>query len=410
MLAVGMAHANFAWAWPEEGRAAIAPRLAVIGVGARQQFHVIMLPRRLEPAWPAAQVKWSVNGEPGGNATVGSIDENGLYRAPEKVPGEIHIRAEVPGALNRFVFATLRPAGRPPSYRSTKQWDREEIEKAGLTDPRRIAIDSKAQFLVAGMIRATVLRFSRQGKYQGTFGRGPDGEPLPHEGMCVVAVDSSGRVLAADRKTGPPRVEVFDPNGDWLFGFAPKGAYPWMVAEPSGFAFHPDGRIFLADMDAMRVAVFDRRGKLLGLLREHAPKGNRFNAPAAVAVDAAGDLFVASLYGPCEKIRADTGERLLAFAYPDPPAGPMFIDDVCVDRWGSVFLAVRCGADPVESGPEHGGQAAVLKFTNSGEFLARITLSATAPKRAAVVVDAQDRVYVAFSAADGAGVEEFVPE
>jgi sugar lactone lactonase YvrE len=184
-----------------------------------------------------------------------------------------------------------------------------------------------------------------------------------------------------------------------------------MVAEPSGIAFHPDGRTYLADMDAMRVAVYDGTGKLLGLLREHAPKGNRFNAPSGVAVDPAGDLFVSSLYGPCEKLCPDTGDRLFAFAYPDPPNGLMFIDDVCVDRWGSVYLAVRCAADPVESGPEGGGTATVLKFTNHGDFLTRIDLTAEAPARASVTVDKQDRVYVAYSVGEEesktAGVEVF---
>jgi sugar lactone lactonase YvrE len=271
-------------------------------------------------------------------------------------------------------------------------------------------LDSKGDFLVADMIRSSVLQFSKDGVYVGSFGAGEDGNPIAHEGMCVVAVDPAGRVFAADRKTGPPRVEVYDPDGRWLFGFAPKGAYPWMVAEPSGIAFHPDGRIFLADMDAMRVAVYDMQGEFLGLLREHAPNGNRFNAPSGLAVDPSGDLFVSSLYGPCEKLCARTAERIFAFAYPAPPTGPMFIDDVCVDRWGNAFLAVRCAADPVESGPESGGRAAVMKYSNHGNLLAEIGLSVEEPKRAAVAVDDQDRLYVAYSESDTAGVEVFVQE
>ena len=411
-MAVILLHTNPALAWPEEGRAAISPTLTETAPGETLEFDVIMLPRRLRPAWPAQNVTWSVNGVTGGNKKLGFIDENGVYRAPKKAPlsGELHVCAEVPEASNRFLFATVRMTGVGLAYRSTGYWDHEEIEKAGMSDPRRIAMDSKGDFMIADMIQSKVLHFSKKGKYLGSFGLGPDGKETSHEGMCVVEVGPDGRVFAADRKTGPPRVEVFDPEGNWLFGFAPKGTYPWMVAEPSGLACHPDGRIFLADMDAMRVAVYDGKGEFLGLLREHAPKGNRFNAPSTVAVDASGDLFVSSLYGPCEKLCADTGERLFAFAYPAPPNGPMFIDDVCVDRWGNVFLAVRCAADPVESGPEVGGRAAVLKYTNHGDFLTEIPLSAEAPKRAAVAVDGHDRLHVAYSETDKAGVEIFVQE
>ena len=375
-----------------------------------------MLPRRLQAAWPAEKVKWSVNGVVGGDERVGRIDGNGLYHAPNNPPvsGELHVRAEVPEAPNRFLFSTILVKGADQSYRSAGQWDSAEIEKSGLTDPRRIAVDSKGHFLIAAMQQAKVLQFSKDGTFLRPFGLGADGNELPHEGMCVVAVHPDGRVFAADRKTGPPRVEVFDAQGGWLFGFAPKGVYRWMVAEPSGLAFHPDGRIYLADMDAMRVAAYDGKGNVLGLLRENAAEGNRFNAPSGAAIDPAGDLFVSSLYGPCEKLCSDTGERLFAFAYPEPPKGLMFIDDLCLDRWGNVYLAVRCAADPVESGPETGGSAAVLKFTNHGDFLARIDLSAEAPGRASVAIDGQDRVYVAYSEGEAesktAGVEIFEQE
>ena len=404
---------TFAFASPEQGRAAISPTLAEVDPGETQQFVATMLPRRLQPAWPADTVKWSVNGVAGGNDQVGRIDAKGLYRAPDKAPecGELHIAAEVPDATNPVLFATILITDANHAYRAAGTWDRAQVEKSGLKDPRGIAVDSKGNFLIADMQQASILHFSNDGAYLGQFGLGPDGKAIAHEGMCVIAVHPDGRVFAADRKTGPPRVEVFDADGNWLFGFAPKGAQRWMVAEPSGLAFHPGGDIYLGDMDAMRVAVYDSKGKLRGLLREHAPDGNRFNAPSGAAFDPAGDLFVSSLYGPCEKLIADTGERVFAFAYPEPPDGLMFIDDLRIDRWGSVYLAVRCAADPVESGPESGGVAAVLKFTNHGDFLTRIELSAKAPARASVAIDSQDRVYVAYSEGEDedktAGIEVF---
>lgn len=385
--------------WPEEGRAAIAPTLVDVAPGETVQFSATLLPQRLKPAWPVQRVTWSVNGMVGGNRTVGRIDENGTYTAPASAPApaEIHIGAETDEASNRLHFAVVRVSGASAGYRAVWKFSKEEIERSGLLAPRRIAVAPGGDVFIADWLPAHVLHFDEGGTFQGTFGQGPDGRPITHEEMSEVAVDPAGRVFAADIKTGPPRIEVYDPEGTWLFGFGPKGSLPHMVAAPTGLAFHPGGTIFVADKDAMRVAEFTNDGAFIRLLREQAEEGNRFNAPSDVAVDPAGDLFVSSVYAPCEKLRPDTAERLFAFAWPQPPDGLMYIDDVAVDQWGNAFLAVRCGADPVESGPQHGGQAAVLKYNNHGQFLCRIPLSMPAPKRAGITVDEKDRVYVVYS-------------
>lgn len=394
---------NHAYALPEFGRAVIAPTLVTLETGESRQFKVTILPKRLQPARTPGAIEWSVNGIPGGNALVGTIDEDGVYRAPMKVPvvGEIHVQAAVPEATNAVLSATVLIEGGEYEYTSTVTWSAEEISKSGLQGPRSVAIDSKGNILIAAMQRSQVLQFSKDGRFVGNFGRNADGNAVPHENMTMVSVDTAGRVFMGDRMTGPPRVSVFDADGDWLFGFAPKGVSPWMVADPSGLESHPNGSLYLADMDAMRVAVFDENGKYVRVLRESYPAGGQFNAPSDIGIDAAGDLFVASLYGPCEKVHPDTGERLTAFALPSPPDGLLYIDDIFVDRWGDVFLAVRINADLVESGPDFGGTAKVLKYNNNGDFITELTLSAQAPGRTAVAVDSEGQVFVAYSQGQG---------
>lgn len=60
------------------------------------------------PTTVMQNVKWSVNDVPGGDAEIGTIDSNGMYRAPEKapMPHEIHICAVANGAPNRYLWAT----------------------------------------------------------------------------------------------------------------------------------------------------------------------------------------------------------------------------------------------------------------------------------------------------------------
>jgi hypothetical protein len=407
-LALNLAWHSPAVAWPEEGRAAIEPTLTRLQAGQAQQFHATLLPGRMQVSKPATQATWFVNGEQGGNDTVGRISADGKYQAPSVVPtSAIHIRAEVPEASNPALFATVLLAD-ASRYRSESHWPTEEIAKADLQKPQRIAFDSTGHLLVLDIETGRASQFTKSGTFVEAFGRNADGGGMG--GLCMVAVAPSGTVYTGDLATGPPRINVFNPKGDWQSGFGQKGSRPGMVVEPAGMAFHPNGRVYLADMDAMRISIFDAEHKFLRHLREDAPEGNRTNAPSDVAFDAAGDLFVASTYGPCQKVSADSGERLLAFAYPMPPEGMMYIDDICIDRWGNVFLAVRSAADPVESGPDHGGVASILKYTNTGDYLTTIALTADAPTRVSVAVAEDDLVYAAYSTEDAAGVEVFAQD
>ena len=72
---------------PRYRRATIHPTLIHLEPGAQQKFKVVMKTTRLMAAEPAEGVTWSVNDIPGGDATVGTIDAEGLYTAPATIPG-----------------------------------------------------------------------------------------------------------------------------------------------------------------------------------------------------------------------------------------------------------------------------------------------------------------------------------
>ena len=67
-------------------RARIKPTLVEMDPGAEQQFYVVKYPGRLTAAYATNKTIWFVEGIPGGNETVGTIDQQGLYRAPKKAP------------------------------------------------------------------------------------------------------------------------------------------------------------------------------------------------------------------------------------------------------------------------------------------------------------------------------------
>ena len=200
-LALNGAWVSPAAAWPEEGRATIVPTLAKIAPGESHKFLAIRLPRRLQVSRPATRVTWFVNGVPGGNDAFGRIDANGLYRAPDTapVPSAVHIGAEVPEASNRVLFATVLLAD-TPRYRPVSQWPEEGIKKAGLKEPLRITLDSEGKFLILDRKTGRLARFEKDGTYLSAFGRGPKGQPIG--GVCMVAVAPSGQIAAPEGGRG----------------------------------------------------------------------------------------------------------------------------------------------------------------------------------------------------------------
>jgi hypothetical protein len=144
---------------PDFRRAVIKPSLVRIEPGGQQRFKVIMLATYLMAASAPEEVIWSVNGIPGGNKKLGTIDPNGLYTAPKKapMPCEIHICAEAPEAANRYLFATVLMG--EPSYQLVHTWSQEikseepELEEGkstgSLKKPHGVCLDKEGNLLIA---------------------------------------------------------------------------------------------------------------------------------------------------------------------------------------------------------------------------------------------------------------------
>ena len=53
-----------------------------------------------------ASAKWAVNGIAGGNGTIGTISQRGLYRAPNSVPGSTYVSVSATAAADPAKTAT----------------------------------------------------------------------------------------------------------------------------------------------------------------------------------------------------------------------------------------------------------------------------------------------------------------
>ncbi len=400
-------------------RATIKPSLVYLAPGATQPFKVIIPATRLVAAQPPKEVKWSVNEIPGGDATYGTIDANGLYTAPAAIPSpsEIHIIGEVAETQNRLVFATVILGDTPPEYKSVHIWSEPRVsEETGRTehmlDPHGIAIDHSGTVLIADQRGSKVLRYTKEGKYLGELDKGKGSEPGQVNEPRIIAINAEGKIYISDSKGDRPRIQVFSPEGEFLQIFAEKGMQPGMIFRCHGMGFDPQGRLFTSDVDNMRVNVYSPEGEFLFDWGKEGVQAGQFNAPHGCYVDPAGDVFVTGYYGPTQKFTPD-GNFITAFAHGDPPDGPVYFHNVTGDRWGNVFVMVRSKSGyqgALDAGGKPGKRYSIMKYNNNGDYITGWAFSAPEHSETTAFADTDGRVYGLFGGDKEKGVETFVEE
>jgi hypothetical protein len=159
--------------------ALIKPSMVRLQPGNEQKFKVVIMATRLMSAAAPQSVKWSVNDIPGGNAELGTIDAQGLYRAPAKapVPFEVHVCGEVQGSANRYVWGTVLLSNPAPAYKMIGTWGETTESDGRLKAPHGISIDLQGNLLLADQSAGRIFRYSKDGKFLAEIGRG-QGSPL----------------------------------------------------------------------------------------------------------------------------------------------------------------------------------------------------------------------------------------
>ena len=397
-------------------RATIHPSIVYLQPGEEEWFKVVMTATRLMAAQEPKEVRWAVNDIPGGNDTVGTIDERGVYRAPATVPSprEIHICAEVPESANRYLWATVIIGDSPPVYKPFHVWS-ESVEEgtdrtAHLKDPHGIGLDKEGNVLIADQFGNAVHRYTAQGEYIGRIDKGHGSKPGEVQEPRIVMSDPDGRIFVSDSKGDRPRMQVFSHEGEFLHIFAEKGLQPGMILRAHGMGWDQDQRLFTVDIDNMRVNVYDRDGNFLYDWGTEGVGAGQFNAPHGLYVDKNGDVFTTGYYGPTQKFNCE-GDFLLDFCHGDPPDGPVYFHNLTGDKWGNVYVMVRTkGGYQGHVLTGEFKKLSIMKYNNNGDFITAWSFSAADHRETSAVVDDEGRVYALFVGSKAKGVETFVEE
>ncbi len=154
-----------------------------------------------------------------------------------------------------------------------------------------------------------------------------------------VAVDDKDSVYVVD--SAAQLIRVFDSSGKFVRDITND-----RLERPTGIAVDPlRRRLYVADASRLRsknhvVHIFDFDGSYLKALGEVGPKEGQFAFPSYVAVDGAGNLYVADtlnarvqLFDPDGRYLKTFGERGDSFGMFDKPKG------IATDVFGNVYVA-----------------------------------------------------------------------
>ena len=174
-----------------------------------------------------------------------------------------------------------------------------------------VAVDAAGNVFVADQYNDRVRRIDPEGTITTFAGGGTGGGPADNPFWTGVAVDAAGNLYVVDSSYGSSRVWRIDAEG--LITAVAGGGYGrdgGLAAEaklfrPFGVAVDAAGNVFVADFDENKVRRIDAAGTITtvagtgwpGYSGDGGPATEaQFEGPYGVAVDAAGNLYVADWY------------------------------------------------------------------------------------------------------------------
>jgi DNA-binding beta-propeller fold protein YncE len=140
-----------------------------------------------------------------------------------------------------------------------------------------------SELLIVDTLQSRVFRFDLSTRLpKGSFGT--DG---PREGQfhypTNISVTSTGDILVSDALNF--RVQVFSPEGRFLFAFGRMGDAPGTFSRPKGVAADSDGNIYVVDALFDNIQVFDKGGRLLMAFGEHGRGYGDLWLPTGIYID-----------------------------------------------------------------------------------------------------------------------------
>ena len=146
--------------------------------------------------------------------------------------------------------------------------------------------DGKLYMPEAGNHRINV--FDLDGNFLYLFGDGGNTAPDSAEGLLnnpeAAKISADGtKVYVSDLKND--RVQVFDTDGNFLFGWGQTGSGPGQFKAPAGLALDSNDNVYIAEIGNNRVQVFDKDGNFLTQWGSEGSGNGQFGNAHGIYVD-----------------------------------------------------------------------------------------------------------------------------
>jgi DNA-binding beta-propeller fold protein YncE len=204
-----------------------------------------------------------------------------------------------------------------------------------------------------------LLSFGSTGTEPGQL-RAPSNLALSPDGSRLYVTELAGN-----------RVSVFDPDGNFLFGFGSAGSGAGQFSSPFGIAVNGAGEVFVADQANHRVQRFDADGNYLSQWGTHGSAPGQFDLNPGLGFDQDGHLYVTdqlnnrvqkfdhdgTLLGLWGSLGDGPGEFYNPWAVLPLPGGEIWVADTYnyrISIFGPGTTALASGEVP---GPQQEGRA-----------------------------------------------------
>jgi DNA-binding beta-propeller fold protein YncE len=204
--------------------------------------------------------------------------------------------------------------------------------------PVYVAVNPQTQDVyVSDRASGAIYVYSADGVYRRTFDPGKDRAGWQPLGMGFAR---DGTLYVTDLSSPYHRIHEFAPNGTWVRTIGENGMFDF----PNGVAVDAAGNLYVADSNNGRLRVFDSNGLEIGGIPRGAREGD-LGLPRGVAIDDQGRVFVVDTTGNTVQIYkvlaagSRTPEFVGKFGVQGTADGQFeFPNGIAVDARGHIFV------------------------------------------------------------------------